>query len=239
MLNRFAGLPTRSSTTTSTANASPQPDTTFCHTFDLTKRLSIAPEHKIDYVGIAPQSRPLQLVLEQLSKSLASSTTTIHRIVLPLLLSPLFYPPICAEPEQILHFTHGMRALLRKHSANVVAMMSMPLSLYHRTSGVVRWIEHLSDGVIELTPFPYIAGLTLTSESKADAAQGMLKVSKLPLTTDRGEGGAGTGNTIGDDLAFTLGRRKFVIEPYSLPPVEGDQEAQQEAGKITAKDVEF
>jgi len=93
----------------------------------------------------------------------------------------------------------------------------------------------LSDGVLEMIPFPYVAG----ASAQGDSAQGMLKIAKLPLTTDRGEGGAGAGNTIGDDLAFTLSRRKFVIEPFSLPPMEGDQEAQAEAGKVTAKDVEF
>jgi elongator complex protein 4 len=47
------------------------------------------------------------------------------------------------------------------------------------------------------------------------------------------------GNSIGEDLAFTVSRRKFVIKPFSLPPLEGDQEARKEVGQLTAKDVEF
>ena len=54
-----------------------------------------------------------------------------------------------------------------------------------------------------------------------------------------GEGGAGAGNSLGEDLAFTVSRRKFVIKPFSLPPLEGDQDAQKEGGKLTSKDVEF
>lgn len=67
----------------------------------------------------------------------------------------------------------------------------------------------------------------------------MVKVHKLPLVTERGEGGAGAGNSIGEDLAFTLSRRKLLVAPFSLPPMEGDQDAQEAAGKVTAKDVEF
>lgn len=67
----------------------------------------------------------------------------------------------------------------------------------------------------------------------------MLKVHKLPISTERGEGGAGAGNSLGEDLAFTVSRRKFVVNPFSLPPMEGDQEAQVEGGAATAKAVEF
>lgn len=74
---------------------------------------------------------------------------------------------------------------------------------------------------------------------KDEQPQGMVKVHKLPLISERGEGGAGAGNSLGEDLAFTLSRRKFLISPFSLPPMEGDQEAQRDAGKVTAKDVEF
>lgn len=84
-------------------------------------------------------------------------------------------------------------------------------------------------------------------DSTSDAAtkgseeqpQGMLKLHKLPLITERSEGGAGAGNSIGDDLAFTVSRRKFAIAPYSLPPVEGDQGAQEAAGQLTSKAVKF
>jgi len=115
---------------------------------------------------------------------------------------------------------------------------------------LVRWAEHLADAVIELTPFPHLmdASNSLAESGGArateDQPQGMLKFHKLPATTERGGGGSGSG--IGDDLAFTLSRRKFVIRPFSLPPMEGDTEAQKGApsgegaiGKATKVDIEF
>lgn len=124
-------------------------------------------------------------------------------------------------------------------------MITLPLELYPRTSGLVRWAEILSDGVLELTPFPHLMDATNSLAESGGARgteeqpQGMVKLHKLPITTARGEGGAGAGNSIGEDLAFTVSRRKFIIKPFSLPPLEGDQEAQQDAGKLTSKDVEF
>lgn len=131
-------------------------------------------------------------------------------------------------------------------------MTTLPLTLHPRSSALTRWAETLSDGVLELTPFPHLmdsahpAHWTTTSTAasgsgggKEEQPQGMVKVHKLPLISERGEGGAGAGNSIGEDLAFTLSRRKFLIAPFSLPPMEGDQDAQEAAGKVTAKDVEF
>ena len=124
-------------------------------------------------------------------------------------------------------------------------MITLPLELYPRSTALVRWAEVLSDGVIELTPFPHLmdASNSLAESGGArgndEQPQGMLKVHKLPINTERGEGGAGVGNSIGEDLAFTVSRRKFVIKPFALPPMEGDQDAQKEAGSLTSKDVEF
>ena len=110
---------------------------------------------------------------------------------------------------------------------------------------MIRWAELLSDGVLELTPFPHLmdASNNATESGSAKGSeeqpQGMLKMHKLPLNIERGEGGAGAGNSMGEDLAFTVSRRKFVVKPFSLPPLEGDQEAQKEGGSLTGKDVEF
>lgn len=74
--------------------------------------------------------------------------------------------------------------------------------------------------------------------------QGMLKIHRLPIFHEKG-GGGGEASGFGDDLAFTLSRRKgLVIKPFSLPPVEGDSEAQQggletDHGKATKVDIEF
>ena len=124
-------------------------------------------------------------------------------------------------------------------------MISLPLELYPRNSSLVRWAEILSDGVFELTPFPHLMDASNSlaesggARDKDEQPQGLVRFHKLPINTERGEGGAGAGNSLGEDLAFTVSRRKFVIKPFSLPPMEGDQEAQQDAGKVTANDLKF
>jgi elongator complex protein 4 len=109
-------------------------------------------------------------------------------------------------------------------------------------------MELLSDGVLELAPFPSSAIATKTAPNAStvqeEPPQGMLKIHCLPVFHEKGGGGRGASG-FGDDLAFMLSRRKgLVIKPYSLPPVENDPEAQQggiehEHGKATKVDIEF
>lgn len=124
-------------------------------------------------------------------------------------------------------------------------MMSLPLFLYSRSSGLVRWVEILSDGVIELCPFPHSAdsNATITLSGAATAneepPQGILKIHRLPVLHERG---GGSDRNIGEDWAFTVSRRKFDIKPFSLPPAEDDREAQQDnaSGEVPRKtDLDF
>ena len=90
------------------------------------------------------------------------------------------------------------------------------------------------DGVIELAPFPHSIDIEpsltspSTSSSKSAKAraeekpQGMVRIHRLPVLTEKG-GGSGAG----DDLAFLLGRKRFVVVPFHLPPVDGDGDAQR------------
>lgn len=84
-------------------------------------------------------------------------------------------------------------------------------------------------------PFPHVFDNQVTSTSLASSGaataqeerpQGMLYVHRLPIFHERGGGGVGSAG-VEDDLAFTVSRRKFVIKPFSLPPLEGDTEAQR------------
>lgn len=119
-------------------------------------------------------------------------------------------------------------------------MISLPITLFPRSLGLTRWIELLCDGVIELVPFPHAidTGPPLSASegntSQEEKPQGMVRIHRLPVFHERGGGGGSGSGGVGNDLAFILSRRRFAIKPFSLPPIEGDQEAQHgevEGGK--------
>jgi elongator complex protein 4 len=205
----------------------------FCHSFDLAKRLMLPVGTTINYIPIPrTTASPFLAILQELQRQLASSSPdTIHRVVIPSLLSPAVYPPIASQPSSVLQFCHALRALLRQYSTRLTAMITIPLSLYPRSAGLVRWMEVLSDGVFELSPFAASLRENLATSAGAtkdeERPQGMFAVHKLPVFHEKGGGGGVEG--LGEDLAFTLSRRKFVIAKFSLPPVEGDTEAQEAA----------
>jgi len=187
---------------------------------------------------------PFAPVLEKLKVSISSSPADmVHRIVIPSMLSPALYPPWSSRPDHILQFLHGLRALFSMFPDRLVAIMSFPLSLYPRSSGLVRWVELLNDGILELAPFPHSAeGDVSVQRGPSGAAeeppQGLLQVHRLPMLHERGSG-IGTSE---NDWTFTLNRRKFTIKPFNLPPLEGDTNAQQAAGsekEAIKGDVEF
>lgn len=108
----------------------------------------------------------------------------------------------------------------------------------------------LNDGVLELAPFPSHSTVMLTpnisnsARGKEEPPQGLLKVHRLPVFHEKGGGGEPTG--LGDDMAFTMSKKKgLVIKPFSLPPLEGDIEGQQDGlptnrgGTVTKVDIEF
>ena len=173
---------------------------------------------------------PFTTVLSRLTSVLAASEpSTIHRCIVPSLLSPALYPHDASSPEHLLSFLHGLRKLLASYSNRLTVMLTLPLSLYPRSAGLVRWIELLSDGLIELSPYPHsyqpeiVRSNSGGLSSQEEPPQGVLKVHRLPIFHERGVGTT----VVGEDWAFTLSRRKFAIKPFSLPPVEGDTEAQQ------------
>lgn len=126
-------------------------------------------------------------------------------------------------------------------------MISLPLALFPRSTGLTRWMEILADGVLELAPFHATAvpvQAPKASTVQEEPPQGILKVHSLPIFHEKG--GGGEVNRLGDDLAFTLSRRKgLTIKPFNLPPVEGDLEGSSPAvlehdhGKVTKVDLEF
>lgn len=103
-------------------------------------------------------------------------------------------------------------------------MVTLPATLYPRTTGLIRWMEILSDGVLELLPLSQPVH-TQPNAKPEDAAQGMVKVHRLPIYSERG--GGKEGKPAQEDLSFKLSSSSgLVIRPFSLPPVgevEGDE----------------
>lgn len=244
--------PLHQRTFTDISNSNPSVPPSFCHIFDLAKRLELPATSTINFIpisGATPNTSPFPHIFRSITNRISSSPpATIHRLVFPSLLSPALYPPHASNPQDILQFLHCLRSLLRQYSTQLTAVFTFPLALYPRSNGLVRWIELLSDGVLELAPFPHSSsigtstGITGATTAQEEQPQGMLKIHKLPVFHERGGGGnGGTGGGVGDDLAFMVSRRKFVIKPFNLPPVEGDTEAQkaQVDVKQTKVDIEF
>ena len=206
----------------------------FCHSFDLSKRLVHPASAQLKFLRLdpSPARNCFSSVLSELASTLSStSPSTIHRLIVPSLMSPALYPSHTSLPDQILTFQHGLRKLLSVHAKRLVVIQSLPLSLYPRTSGLTKWIEILSDGVYDLTPFPHSADAEFQNSrdptTKEEPPQGLLRVHKLPILHELGIGTS----LVDTDWTFTLSRRKFTIKPFNLPPIEGDTEAQQDAAK--------
>lgn len=160
----------------------------------------------------------------------ASPRGVIHRIVAPNFLSPALYSPGCSLPDDILRFMHGLRALLRRHSERVSAVITLPISLYPRASGLTRWLEMLSDAVLELQ--------VLAMAPQHGSTQGLFNIHSLPIYQERGCGPQ-TGSSHAN-LSFKLsGPAGLLIERFTLPPVDGDEGADtNHAGNRTEK-LEF
>ncbi|KAK3306945.1 Elongator complex protein 4 [Chaetomium strumarium] len=236
---------------------------TFCHSFDLTKRLSpssckgtlhptpsTCPPLLDQGIHAAPVS-PFKTIIKHLHAKLSSSPPAdIHRVVVPGLLLPALYPPQCAQPSEVLQFLHGLRSLLRQYSTQLTAIITLPNSLFPRSSGLVRWMELLCDGVIELIPLPAnpsapppcpaSSASGSSASEKGDQAQGLLKVHTLPVYHEKGGGSDAGANSFRETLSFSLSAsRGLVIKPYSLPPLEGDGEEETKKGGGEKGGIDF
>ena len=217
----------------------------FCHNFDLTKRLAHPPDSRLTFHQLSPNpaDSPFTPVIASLTAAIsASPASTVHRLILPSLLSPLLYPASAANPHYLLSFLHTLRGLLSTTHLTILA--TLPISLHPRTSGLTRWIELLHDGVVELAPFPHTHPTLSASPAPSDTKSeepphGLLRVHRLPVLA---ENGSGKRSETSDDWTFSLSRRKFRIEAFTLPPVEGDTEAQEQGGggeKAARKNLDF
>ncbi|KAI1426611.1 Elongator complex protein 4 [Xylaria sp. FL1777] len=206
----------------------------FCHSFDLTKRLSpgdakgqIGFHQSMSISGLGVQQMsPFKLFIRDLSLRLANSpSSSVHRVIVPNLLSPTTYSSSSSIPQEVLQFLHALRALLRQHPRILTVVLTLPLSLYPRTTGLVRWMELLCDGVLEFIPLQstniHKPPPSSKSERKDDEkVQGLIKVHSLPIFHEKGGGS----HSALDDQSFSLSRSKgLIIKPFYLPPADGEE----------------
>ncbi|KAI1329536.1 PAXNEB-domain-containing protein [Xylariaceae sp. FL0255] len=216
------------------ANGAP---TTFCHAFDLTKKLS--PGDVKGQVSFHPSmaapglgsrhvdsASTLNLFIKDLSSELARSPPSwIHRVIVPSLLSPTMYSSSSSQPQEVLQFLHALRALLRQYSKSLTVILTLPLSLFPRTTGLTRWMKLLCDGVLEFIPLQSTSihkpPPPSKSQSKDDEqVQGLIKVHSLPVFHEKGGGS----HTALDDQSFSLSRsRGLIIKPFYLPPADSEE----------------
>lgn len=227
----------------------------FCHAFDLTKRLASASIQGILSATSAssPQSlsfeakeppSPFKVFIKNLQGRLQNSPpSSIHRAVIPSLLSPTLYSPSACQPAEVLQFLYALRALLRQYCGKLTALITLPVTLFPRNNGVTRWAELLSDGVLEMIPLPPKLGATpasSNSESKVqEQSQGILRVHSLPIFHEKGGGGA-ENNHFREDLSFHLsGTKGLVIQPYVLPPMEEEDHKEKSPASTVKESTDF
>ncbi|KAI5457212.1 PAXNEB protein-domain-containing protein [Mariannaea sp. PMI_226] len=206
---------------------------TFCHTFDLSKRLENSTVKGQFYASplegplASPSQAPFKKFIAEVALRINnSSPSTVHRIIVPSLLSPTLYASAMSQPCEILQFLHALRALLRRFPTQATAFITLPITLFPRSSGLTRWMELLCDGVIEMIPLQHQAPLAREPGSE-EKGQGLLRAHSLPVFHEKGGGLEGSWTR--EDLSFKLSSSNgLVIMPFSLPPV-GDEEMAAQA----------
>ncbi|KAI1352406.1 Elongator complex protein 4 [Xylaria sp. FL0043] len=221
----------------------------FCHSFDLAKRLSpgdvkgqiVFHQSMIFSKPGAQQMSPFKLFIRDLSSKLAHSTpSSVHRVIVPNLLSPTMYSSSSSLPQEVLQFLHALRALLRRYPKNLTVLLTLPLSLYPRTTGLTRWMELLCDGALEFIPLQSTSIHKPPPSSKKDGnddekVQGLIKVHSLPIFHEKGGGS----HSALDDQSFSLSRSKgLIIKPFYLPPADSD-ENEHKSGDSAKPSMDF
>ena len=233
----FEKTSTRGGPAASSGSASGSPDESiFCHSFDLTKRLEsshIKGQLHATTVGdtvARPHQTPFKKFLAKITSVIESSPpNSIHRVVVPGLLSPTLYASSSCRPQEVLQLLHGLRGLLRRYPTRITALVTLPVTLFPRSTGLTRWMELLFDGVLELIPLQHQSQMAL-EPGKEDKSQGLLRAHSLPVFHEKG--GGLEGSWVREDLSFKLSASSgMVITPYSLPPVGEEEEESKKAAK--------
>lgn len=204
--------------------------------FDITQKLIPGPSsHDISFVPISLDfNQIIHQILTIINNQLKSNPTKIIRLVIPNLLNPSLYNPVCSTSSFIIPFVHSLRSILRKFSNNLILICSLPIDLYPRDTHLTTMIENIMDSVIHLQPFNQEMSQMIEKAYKNEPSkiqQGLVNIIKLPILSERGLMLIHDG-----EYAFKNGRKKFEIEEWGIP-VEDDSKDGDNAQ--TTKNIDF
>ena len=210
----------------------------FCQKFDLSKRLKSA-DIKGSFEGHSlrtPSGASLDSFVSRLMHELELAPSgTVHRVVIPNLLTPGIYAADDCHPCAVLGFLTRIRAILRRYPDRIAVMISFPIALFSRQGGLTRWIELLADTVLELRPQSQ-KGITHSSEPARGSAgsdsipQGFLVVHKLAIYQELGISSKAA-NAALDSFSFRISASAGMnIYPFSLPPADNDSNTDAKGG---------
>lgn len=180
----------------------------YTSTFDLTKRLSGPAISKVEYI---PADKS---IIAHIEKLLADHPDKIVRVCIPTFLHPAIYAKTMSDSDFVIGFFTQLRALTRKYKDRFSAMVSLPLVLYPRSSPMTRWMELLSDSVLEFHPF--------SVKVQEKQFQGLVNVLKLAGLSERGHM-----LVTQSEYAFRVTKRTFEIDEWSIP-VEEEEEKKED-----------
>ncbi|KAK9768188.1 Elongator subunit elp4 [Basidiobolus ranarum] len=205
----------------------------YCHSFDLTKRMSelsldTATKHLIDMDKWEDEEDCKKLINEiraqiengfSASSTPSSGTRNILRVGIHSFAS-IFWKH--KNEQQIFKFLHALRGLLRFSFG--VCVLTVPAHLYSTEggdSGFIRKLEHMCDAVVEIESF---AGSEKLANFSSDY-HGFFHVRKLPVLNAIVSSSAKlsilqSSHSTTNNLAFKLRRKRFTIETFHLP-IEG------------------
>ena len=197
----------------------------FCHTFDLSSRLKNSDiKGRFHGIPLRPDASCLTDFMQHLAHELeATSLRTIHRVLIPNLITPGLYSAIHCDPMVLLGFLSQLRALLRQFPERLVAICTSSTALHSRQAGLTRWMEMLADGVLELMPST-ASSLSSIAEGSGVGTQrypqGFLAIHKLALYQEQALASRATTAAM-DSYSYRISNQSgMAIYPYSLPPAE-------------------
>ncbi|AMD20840.1 HDR098Cp [Eremothecium sinecaudum] len=182
--------------------------------FDITSRLVPAPS-AAEVTYVSPLQSPIT-TLCQIETIIKNNRNKLVRILLPNMLHPALYPPNFSQLQVIIPLLHGIRALLKKYSANCVLLATISSELLMNHSNLLLMqIEAMFDSVINLEPFnqDMLQLLERAYKSQPNKVQhGLVHVYKLPVFSE-----AGGMHIMKSEWAFKNGKKKFEIEAWGIP----------------------